>query len=202
MIYVFDTHSKPFQASNCLKEFLYYLKYSGVTGVIDFSYSNSTDSLHHHLSIKENLILDSVPTSLIKNNELNLVELIQQSENTALLRLIETLSDLDKKVSALDIKTLKVTSLVKAILSKSEYLFLVDPQQYLDTKSSKLVKQCLLYEAEHSHRKIFLGNCISDYWLDISNHVISKDQKQNYILTKNPLNPSTAMHVLPFKKAG
>jgi len=54
---------------NSLKEFIYYLRFNGKKGIIDFSYASSVESIHPALSIKENFILDAVPTSLIKNKD-------------------------------------------------------------------------------------------------------------------------------------
>ena len=103
-IYLFD--SKKGQR-NSLKDFLYYLRFSGRRGVIDFSYANATDSLHHNMTIKENLILDSIPTSLIKENEVNLSDFLKEIKNPELITMLDKVSNMERPISSLDKRTLK-----------------------------------------------------------------------------------------------
>ena len=74
-IILFDPTPKN-KYQNNLKNLIYFLKTKGHQGTIDFSHSDGVNSLHPNLSIKENFILDSIPTSLIRDNEKNLYEFL------------------------------------------------------------------------------------------------------------------------------
>ena len=73
---------------NALKGFIYYLRSTGKKGIIDFAFSASSDSIHSALSIKDNLILEAVTTSLIKNSDDNLLDKINNLQSEHLTGLI------------------------------------------------------------------------------------------------------------------
>ncbi len=73
-------------------------------GRIDFSLAGNLESLHANLSIKENYILDSVPTSLIKDKDDNFSITARNLKNQHLKDLIETTSCLNRKVCELPIQ--------------------------------------------------------------------------------------------------
>ena len=182
-IYLFDSKNGQ---RNSLKDFLYYLRFSGKRGVIDFSYANETDSLHHNMTIKENLILDSIPTSLIKENEVNLSDFLQEIKNPELIAMIAKVSNMERSIASLDKRTLKLTSLVKALLAQREMVFLVDPHSDLNAEDISLLKKCLNYESLHNNRKIFIQTSDQDCWLDTANIIIGRDAKNKFSEKSNP----------------
>lgn len=187
-IYIFDQANKDVGIHNNLKEFLYYLKYKGESGIIDFTYSCEEDSLHKSLTIKDNFILDSIPTSLIRDGENNLNEFLKTLKNPHLVELISLLGNLNNVVKELTPENLKLSSLVKAFLSQSEYVFLVEPEAYQEISTIKTLKKCIEYEVDNNYRKIFIKPKNKDIWLDISTHIISKcDKTFNYLDYPNPL---------------
>lgn len=186
-IYIFDCNENSYQ-QNSLKEFIYYLKFTGKRGVIDFSYAAASESIHPELTIKENFILDSVPTSLIKNKEDNLNQTISELHNKFLTELIDDLKCINRKTKELTSCEKKLCSIVKTLLSKSEYIFLENPDQGLDQQTLKKVKKCLIYEVEHHNRIVFINSKTQHAWLDIATDIISKDENKNFIKKINPLN--------------
>ena len=182
-IYLFDSKNGQ---RNSLKDFLYYLRFSGKRGVIDFSYANETDSLHHNMTIKENLILDSIPTSLIKENEVNLSDFLKEIKNPELIAMIAKVSNMERSIASLDKRTLKLTSLVKALLAQREMVFLVDPHSDLNAEDISLLKKCLNYESLHNNRKIFIQTSDQDCWLDTANIIIGRDAKNKFSEKSNP----------------
>lgn len=197
-IHLFDP---PEGGTNSLKEFLYYLKYKGIKGIVDFTYSYQDDSLHKHLTIKENFILDSIPKSLIKDNEVNLKDFMAGLKNNQLLLLLEDLGNLDQKINDLCPQFLKLTTLIKAILSRSEYVFLVEPEENLNQDQLTLLKQCIQHEAQSSQRVFFIKSKNCDTWLDVCTNIITKDEKLRYQDNSNPFNNHQTGNVLSFKKA-
>lgn len=186
-ISLFEDNSNTTTA-NCLKDFLYYLKFKGNRGVIDFAYSCETDSLHPSLTIQDNFILDAVPTSLIKDGKNNLNEFLSTLKNPYLAELIEVIGPLDQKVSSLDQKTIYLTSIIKSLLSTSEYIFLVQPEKQQSFETIHLIKKCIEFEVENNFKKFFIKPCNKESWLDISTHIITKcNETHHYQESTNPL---------------
>lgn len=185
-IYLFEPNSISKQ-SNTLKEFIYFLKYVGITN-IDFSFSSRKDSLHSGLSIKENFTLDSIPTSLIKDSDNNVLDFLTQLENPYLKELIKLLGDLDRKISDLSDSEITLTSVVKAVLSISDYIFLDRPEANLSKATLNLVKNCMNFEAIERDRAVLIKSSRRVFWPDIVTNIVSKNDKYEFIVTKNPLN--------------
>lgn len=186
-IFLFDDTYLEKNFKNSLKEFIYYLRYTGIKGVIDFSFSSNSDTIHPKLSIKDNFILDSVPKSLIKNKEDNFRFRLTELSNSVLAELIENLEPIERTISELNCEEIKLASIIKSLLSHSEYLFLEYPDQYLSTKNLKLIKEALKYEVNTNNRKVFLKPFNNDAWIDIATDIITKNEKKEYIKSQNPL---------------
>ena len=172
-IFLFEQASE-LAPQNALKEFIYFLKFKGVKGIIDFSYSNGKGSLHQNLTIKENLILDAVPTSLIKDGENNLKEFLGQLNNSYVVLLIEKLGPLGQNVSQLDVEKVKLASIIKALLSPSEYVFLIAPEEDQSLETVQIVKDAIGHELTRNHRKFLIRPHTSETWMDISTHLVNK----------------------------
>jgi ABC-type sugar transport system ATPase subunit len=179
------------QSSNPLKDFIFYLKSTGITGLIDFAYSNYLDSLHPKISIKDNLILDAIPKSLIKDNLNNFKQVVSEVKNPYLQNLIHGIGDINTNIKDASPETIKLTSLVKALLSEHEYIFLVNPNEYLSDKYIKVVKSCIKYEVENNLKTVFIKADVKELWCDISTHFITRDKDHFYNKSKNPLHNKT-----------
>lgn len=173
--------------SNALKEFMYYLKYSGKRGKINFALSSSFENVHAHLSIKDNYILDSVPTSLIINKDDNFSQRVDGLKNEYLKELVYETHCIDRIVKDISSTEKKLVSIVKALLSDSEYIFLDNPDNEQDIKTVKKIKDAIMFEVNNYNRKVFLMSDKREIWLDISTDIISRSQSNEYISTKNKL---------------
>lgn len=186
-IYLFDDTFNHHRFNNSLKEFIYYLRYNKVKGVIDFTYASHSDSIHPQLSIKDNFLLDSVPTSLIKEKEDNLKHNIEMLDNDTLVELIEFLQPLDRICQDLTREEIKIASIVKALLAKTQYIFLEKPDKDLSLFMLNKVKQCLSHEVINNHRIVFLKADNNDSWLDLATDIVTRNEKREYEKNKNML---------------
>lgn len=186
-ILLFNDSEQGQYASNALKGFIYYLRSTGKKGVIDFSFSASKDSVHSALSIKENLILEAIPTSLIKDKEDNLYDRIKNLENKELIKLLQHLESFERKVESLNAYEVKLTSIVKALLSSSEFIFLDCPDQDISAEQLEMVKKCLLFETDAHGRKVFIKAHNPEVWLDLATDIVVKNKSHTYDKIKNPL---------------
>lgn len=172
---------------NYLKEFMYFLKFTGKQNLIDFSYASSDASTHKDLTIKQNIILDAVPTSINKDDESSFDELLESIDNNALKKLIQMLGPTDIIVKELSKQTTKLASIVKCILSKSEYIFLIEPEDHLNSEQIELVKSALNFEVEKYNRIVFLKALNNDLWLDLATNIVTRDQSNKYVCSPNPI---------------
>lgn len=184
-IYFFES-TQQIAAQNTLKEFLYFLKFIGHNR-IDFSYSAATNALHQNLSIKENYILDAIPKSLIKDNENNVQDFLGKLDNPFLKELIAELGDLTKAVSSLSSSELKLASFTKTILSSSQFILFEAPEKGLIKSELNLVKKCIEFEAIEKSRIVLIKSSQQILWPEIITHIVSKDENQNFLSSKNPL---------------
>jgi hypothetical protein len=184
-IFLFDDSFNEKKFKNSLKEFIYYLRYTGVKGVIDFAYSSDMDTIHPALSIKDNFILDSVPTSLIKNKEDNFRSRLGEIENKSLVNLISTLEPIERKADELNLEQIKLASILKSLLAQTDYIFLECPDQNLSMDNLKKVKECLEFEVKNNNRKVFIKPYNKDAWIDLATDIVTKNNKQEYIKSKN-----------------
>lgn len=210
-IYLFDDANRKQKFNNSLKEFIYYLRYNKAKGVIDFTYSSHSDSIHPQLSLKDNFLLDSVPTSLIKEKEDNLNHNIEMLNNETLVELIEFLKPLERIAQDLTHEEIKVASIVKSLLAKSQYIFLEEPDRDLSLELLNKVKRCLTYEVVENSRAVFLKAHNNDSWLDVATDIITRNTNKEYEKSGNLLcelnqrSEQTKIHenvvYLPLKKA-
>lgn len=185
-IYLFEKDTNG-NTGNTLKEFIYFLKFSGKSN-INFSYASAQDSLHIDLSIMQNFELDSIPSSFVKDRENNISDFLSQLKNPHLKGLISELGDLDRKVKMLTSREVKLAALIKAILSMSEYIFLETPDSHIESHLLDKVAECIHFEANEKNRIVFVKSARKVLWPDIVTNIISKNHKNQYINSKNPLN--------------
>lgn len=186
-IFLFDDSYTENRFNNSLKEFIYYLRFNNIKGVIDFTYASHSDSIHPQLSIKDNFLLDSVPTSLIKEKEDNLQYNIDMLDNEVLVELIASLQPLDRISQELTREEIKVASIVKALLAKTRYIFLEEPDSDLSLSMLKKVKECLKHEVIDNGRVVFLKAGNNDAWLDIATDIITRNKSREYEKNANML---------------
>jgi len=185
-IYFFDKTEND-EYTNTLKEFMYFLKSKGVHENIDFCYANSKDSLHCHLSIKDNFILDAIPTSLIKESEINLNEFIDKLSNKHLKQLIVKLGDLNTPINKLDLSKIKLVSIIKVILSQSKYIFLNKPDESTSNDDLEQIKKCINFEVKQNSRIVMLKSKRKLLWPDIITNIITKNDQHGFNDATNPL---------------
>ena len=185
-IYFFEKTIVSQYDANPLKEFLYFLKYKG-HDFINFSFSADKNCLHDNLSVKENFILDAIPTSLIKDGENNLNDFIERIGNPHVRELILLIGNLNEKIHNLPEEKKKLVSLTKAIISQSQFMFLDTPDNNISNETLQIVKKCVHHEAKLNNRIILIKSDRKILWPDIVTNIITKNKDFTYSISKNPL---------------
>lgn len=185
-VFLFNSTTSEY-ASNPLKDFVYYLRFQGKRGQISFSLSCGNDSLHPNLTIGENFTLDSISKSLIHNSEEHLNKKLLSIENEYTVKLINMLPKMETKLSDLSDETITLISVVKSLLSKTEYLFLVDFEKNLSEKNRDLIKKAIEIEATEFGRKILIRSTCPDKWIDLATNIIEKKDSGEFANRVNAL---------------
>lgn len=170
---------------NALKIFMQFVKIYEQKDYT-FVYANHLDSLHPKMTIKENLLLDSLPSSIMKKTNLTISEFIYDLQNIHIKDLIAKLSNLNQNVGQLTDKEIKIVSLIKAIIAQTDFLFINKPDEFLDTEELEIVKKAVAFESHQNQRTIFISPHQNFLWPDIVNYII-KLENHNFVINENPL---------------
>jgi ABC-type lipoprotein export system ATPase subunit len=173
--------------SNNLKLFTNIVKYFQKKRNVDFSYANGPSTLHHQITMRENLDLDALPTSISLNDKLKTKEIISSISNIHLKKLITRICPLERYPSQLTDEELKLTSIVKAILSKTQFILLDLPEKHLSQSNINLLKKCLLFETGKRDRTVLMTTENENHWIDIINKVIKQTVQKKFQVTMNLL---------------
>jgi hypothetical protein len=159
--------------SSYLKHFINFLNDCQVPKPYKFTFVSRDGALIPNLSLKENIFLESVPTSLTTSKECQFEQYLNQSGHHHLPLLLHALGDLDKKPPALTKQQVKLASLIIGILKPNKYLFLETPEFHLvDQKLLQLVKQALVEQSKRQTAPIFIASEAMDFWSDFSNKIV------------------------------
>ena len=186
-IYLFDSSTAKNRYVSPLTTFINYLKVNNQNAIGDFAHAGSIETLHHNLNIKDNLLLDSIPTSLNKHQDDHLLEEIQKNTNPYLLRLIDFIRPLNRQPRDLCAKEIKIASIVKALMGNNSQVLFINPEQALPVNIVEIVKQTMAYEVKENFRTLYLNSSDPTRWLDISTDIIYRDSHKKFYKEKNVL---------------
>lgn len=185
-----------FEEPNGLKKFYGLIKYFKGKGNFKFAFSNGNGSLHKKITIRENLDLEAIPTSISLNTKIKTKDIINSIENEYLQKLIARVCPLERTTSQLNAEELKLASLIKGIISQTEYLFLDSPSKGLSETNLNVVKKCLLFEASIKGRIIIISDEDNAKWMDIANKVITKNNGSYEIVSNRLIEPANNVSYL------
>ena len=142
-------------APSCLKQFLSFLKMQSIPAPPRFAYVDTEGSLLPGLNLKENISLDSIPSTISSTAQFTLEDYLERLGNKHLVKLyqfIELTSDLPYQV---DSRTRKIAALVKGLLQRTDFLFLENPEKYLSKEVLSVFKKAMLQQLD-DHRQTLL----------------------------------------------
>ncbi|MCF8058424.1 MAG: hypothetical protein K9K67_03955 [Bacteriovoracaceae bacterium] len=149
---------------SALKNFLSFLKMQKASQPLRFSFTDSEGSLLPALSLKENISLDSIPSTVSSTKKFTLEDYLGRKGNPFLIELyekIELVSDLPYQV---DSQTRKTAALVKGLLQKADFLFLDCPERYLDKAGLKIFTKALIHSLKENKQTLLLMTDKPSYW--------------------------------------
>lgn len=142
-------------APSCLKQFLSFLKMQSIPAPPRFAYVDSEGSLLPGLSLKENISLDSIPSTISSTAKFTLEDYLERLGNKHLVKLYQFIELTDDNPYQVDSRTRKIAALVKGLLQRTDYLFLENPEKYLTKEVLKVFKEAMLTQI-NGHKQTLL----------------------------------------------
>lgn len=147
-----------------LKRFLTYLKVNKVPGPIRFAFIDEKGPLIPTLSLRDNISLESIPSTVSSDKEFTLEDYLDRRGNRALTKLYNNIKLVEDLPSDVDSQTLKIASLIKGLLQDGQYLFLENPERFLDKENLQLFIDALLFQLQEREQTLLLKSSTPSVW--------------------------------------
>jgi ABC-type thiamine transport system ATPase subunit len=131
-------------APSCLKQFLSFLKMQSIPAPPRFAYVDTEGSLLPGLTLKENISLDSIPSTISSTARFTLEDHLERIGNKHLVKLYQFIELTDDCPYQVDSRTRKIAALVKGLLQRTDFLFLENPEKYLSKEVLRVFKAAML----------------------------------------------------------
>lgn len=156
------------QNSTELKNFLRALAFLGYERPYRFSYVERDGALIEKMTLKENILLDSIPNTLCTSKEFQLSEYLTKTGNVHLMGLFNQIKNLDKYPGETEDNKRKLTALMKGLIPKTKFLFLDQPEKGLEEFQIKLLLKAVSYQAKNQNKIVFVRPLHEQLW---NNHI-------------------------------
>lgn len=178
--YLKRSHAQDFnkittQTNNGPKEFIQFLHFIGEHSPLKFSYAGQNSKLVSNLSVRQNIYLDSIPLFLTKSKEFELTSYIQRTGNIPLHNLATKLEGLDLFPCTLNPQQTQISVLIKALIQKSKFLILNNPQAFLSHENKALLFQALHFIKKSEKRIILLKTNDESFFQELITKTITRD---------------------------
>ncbi len=186
-----------------LKRFLTYLKVKKVPGPIRFAFIDEKGPLIPTLSLRDNISLESIPSTVSSDKEFTLEDYLERRGNHALTRLYKNIKLVEDFPSVVDSQTLKIASLIKGLLQDGQYLFLENPERFLDKENLQLFIEALVHQLKERKQTLLLKSSTPSVWSPYITQWINESTCPNtgkVHLRPKAQNESPKSNVLELKK--
>jgi hypothetical protein len=175
---------KPKQESTPeLREYLAFLASIKIKRPYRFAFIDSEGSLINTMTLRENIHLDSVPTKLSITKEHELSHLLKRLGNNALLELFNRIDSWDVVSSKVNDRERKIAALLKGLLQEAEYIFLNNPEKYLNEEELNLFKKALEFQMSTFGQIAFISSPDYGAWEPFCSKLVSRGQGQQFQIT-------------------
>lgn len=189
-----------------LKRFLTFLKVKKVPIPIRFAFIDEKGPLIPNLSLRENISLDSIPSTVSSDKEFTLEDYLERRGNHALTKLYKNIKLVEDFPGEVDSQTLKIAALIKGLLQDGQYLFLENPERFLDKENLKLFTSALLHQLSERKQTLLLKSTTPSVWSPYITQWIkettcpSTGKISHMGSASEAMKHSSNQTVLPFKK--
>ena len=166
-----------------LKNFINYLHFNKLRRPFKFSYVPANAQLINTLTLKENILLDSIPTTLSKTKEFQLNNHLKKTGNVHLIRLFKELKLLDIYPNKTDLGTQKIIALLKGLIQESNFLFLEKPELHLSDDILETTIKAIEYQAINTGQTVLFTTENQEKWLTHVSKIVTIGEKHLFHTT-------------------
>ncbi|MDD4975561.1 MAG: hypothetical protein PHY93_14480 [Bacteriovorax sp.] len=182
-IYLF-TETGPENNFSKLNEFLSFLKYSRVNLPYKFSYVSRGDGLIPELTLNDNILMDFSPNSLTASREFQFQEFLKEQPNRDLEKLYQKIASPHELPLHCDAQMKKVSSLIKALISEGQFIFLEEPEKDLDDECIALFVSCLKDHIARHKQNVFIFSHHLNLWMPHVHQHVKREKDYSFTAAK------------------
>ncbi len=173
-LFMNDGHSVQ---SSYLSEFIAFIKSKKISSTFSFAYVGHETNLIPHLTLNENILMNFIPHSLTTDKLNQFEEFLSSENNYYLKKLYDKIIDKELLACHSTPETQKLTSLVKALTSDADYLFLENPERYLSENIRILFNKALqVHLKTREISAFFFCNANEELWKPQCSFTVSRNK--------------------------
>jgi ABC-type lipoprotein export system ATPase subunit len=166
---LFVPEEQQHQGQSHLKTFINALNFYKMKKPFKFSYISESGQLIPDLSLRENILLDCVDHSLQSNIKIKWNDVLTNHSNKEMINLMNHINDLDSNPNFAHQRCLKLAAIVKALLNKTDYIFLESPEKYLNALQLDNLVQALKFHSLNNESIIIIYSQRPSLWQNFTN---------------------------------
>lgn len=178
-IYLFNGTTEQLGTSK-LGEFLSFLKYYKAQMPYKFAFVSEKASLIPELSLIQNILIDFNPNSLTESKEVQFHDFLKAQKNKSFEELYNKINLPHELPIQSNSQMNKVASLIKALLNEGQFLFLEEPENYLEEETLNLFSDALKSQLEEKGVNVFIYSKNIDFWKPHAHKSVSRNTDYSF----------------------
>jgi ABC-type sugar transport system ATPase subunit len=188
-IYLFNYQSE-IMSSSKLNEFLSFLKFFKVNMPYKFSFVSTEAVLIPEMTLNQNILMDFSPDSLTESKDIQFQDFLKEQHNRSLESLYQTIDLPNELPGHSNAQMKKVCSLIKALITEGQFIFLEEPEVDLEPQTLELFISALKEHIKDRQINVFIYSKNLPMWMSHSHKMVqrSKDFSFNILpISRNHL---------------
>jgi len=183
-IYLFETPKETIdQNRSMLNDFLQFIKSQKVKPPFKFSYVGKIDALFSELSLLDNILIDFHGHSLTSDKEEQFFEFLKLKENESLKRLFSKLNNPKIQASEANTEMRKIASLIKALISESDFILLDSPEVELSLNAQEIFFDALKIHVETYDKNVLVSTFNKEFIYKYISYVVSRNAQSEFVIS-------------------
>ena len=165
-----------------LNEFLSFLKFNKATLPYKFSYVSRGDGLIPEITLNENILMDFSANSLTEGKEYQFQEFLKEQPNRHLEKLYQKIASPHELPAYSDAQMKKICSLIKALISEGQFIFLEEPEKDLDQETTELFIHALKEHIARNKQNVFVFSHHLNLWMPHVNQHVKREKDFSFTI--------------------
>jgi ABC-type multidrug transport system ATPase subunit len=163
--------------SSYLSEFIAFIKSQHSATPVNFSYVGDETNLMPKLTLNQNILMNFSPISLTNEKVKQFEDYLTHNQNAYIKKLYDKLIDRDIVTQNAGPEMKKLTSLIKALITESDYIFLENPENDLSENIRILFNKALETHIQLKNIKTFIYSSTGEEsWKPYCMYTVSRNK--------------------------